>query len=504
MDVPSGKRIHYSMMNNYGTQAVRMNQKRVVLGASSNAHVGYNSAGYTSTGYAYGPLNASTKKDVAKDIEVYVSSDVLSYSHHNYSQKLQSIKNTPLFTAAALDAISTQSLAASNHQNQLNSASIAETNLGTSTTTTSNYTETTTADTTPNTTSNTTSNIASAVDTNNTARTRHLANLANLAKLSNEDIKIPTATTTSPKVKNEIAFGFGVGAQSLISKLEAAQESVSEELAQSEASARAHADVTVRIPFAPQEIASATVNVEAETNFGISQSQSLVFEAQPNHTGIGGQANNQSEEVVSSAQVGSSSPDFEVALAAYPTPSSIGVASTNNNQKIATNLTETSTTVVSGLEITLNPNAAVRRETPAEQQAFLWPLSTRGRLTSGYGHRVLAITNNHFHRGIDIAVKTGTPILAVKDGVVEKAGWDGSYGYAVYLRHNDGSETRYAHMSRIIVEKGDWVNQGQWLGLVGSTGLSTGPHLHFELHLSGNAVDPSKHLVFSGERLATR
>lgn len=95
---------------------------------------------------------------------------------------------------------------------------------------------------------------------------------------------------------------------------------------------------------------------------------------------------------------------------------------------------------------------------------------------------------------MDIAVATGTPILATKDGVVSRAGWIGSYGYAVYLEHPDGSQTRYAHMSRVLVRRGQRVRQGERIGLVGSTGLSTGPHLHFEIRYAGRAVNPALYL----------
>ena len=454
LDVPSSKRVHYSMMNNYGLEAVRMNQKTVHVGNLAAMFGSHSASGYTSSGYAYGPLNGS------KSVDVYVSSDV-----HTYTSQLRSIKNVPVISAASLDANS--------GPDRLQSVSTLATARP--------QTET----------------IA------NTTSARHIANIE---KLSNQTLIPKTASTTI--AQQPIAFGFGVEASSLVGQLEAAKETVEEEIAQSETSAKAHKNIALRIPFAPLELA----NVKPESKFGIEQKQSLVFEAQLNKIGTGGlaQADSHSQNNLPSTNndVTSKQPDFEVALAAYPTATATPVnavqRTASSKQKIATTLTETSTTVVSGLEITLNPNAAVRRETPAEQQAFLWPLPTRGRLTSGYGNRVLAITNNDFHQGIDIAVKTGTPILAVKDGVIEKAGWEGSYGYAVYVRHNDGTESRYAHMSRIIVEKGEWVNQGQWLGLVGSTGLSTGPHLHFELHLGGKVVDPSKHLIFSGERLATR
>ena len=117
--------------------------------------------------------------------------------------------------------------------------------------------------------------------------------------------------------------------------------------------------------------------------------------------------------------------------------------------------------------------------------AFTWP--AKGVLTSGYGARW-----GRMHRGIDIANSTGTPIISSAEGVVEKAGWNsGGYGKLVEVRHPDGSLTRYAHNSKILVQVGQPVIQGATIALMGTTGHSTGPHTHFEIHPSGKgAVNP--------------
>lgn len=108
--------------------------------------------------------------------------------------------------------------------------------------------------------------------------------------------------------------------------------------------------------------------------------------------------------------------------------------------------------------------------------AHIWP--TSGTLTSGYGWRW-----GRMHRGIDIAAPTGTPVMASATGTVEFAGWNnGGYGNLVEIRHPDGSLTRYAHNNRLLVRAGQQVAQGQLIAEVGSTGYSTGPHLHFEIH----------------------
>ncbi len=121
---------------------------------------------------------------------------------------------------------------------------------------------------------------------------------------------------------------------------------------------------------------------------------------------------------------------------------------------------------------------------------FIRPL-TGGRITSNFGYRTAptagASTN---HKGVDIATPTGTPIVASCGGTVTKARWESGYGYVVYISHEGGVETRYAHLSRILVSAGDKVKQGERIALSGNTGVSTGPHLHFEMRVYGTPVDP--------------
>jgi murein DD-endopeptidase MepM/ murein hydrolase activator NlpD len=96
------------------------------------------------------------------------------------------------------------------------------------------------------------------------------------------------------------------------------------------------------------------------------------------------------------------------------------------------------------------------------------------------------------HKGIDIAAPVGTPVVAAAPGVVVYARWNsGGYGNLVDIQHPDGSLTRYAHNNRLLVREGEAVEQGQQISEMGSTGRSTGPHLHFELHPSGKgAINP--------------
>ena len=124
-----------------------------------------------------------------------------------------------------------------------------------------------------------------------------------------------------------------------------------------------------------------------------------------------------------------------------------------------------------------------------EENRYIWPL--HGRLTSYYGPRNLGMGTSNFHRGIDIAAPSGTPVGAARSGTVTYAGWSNQgYGNLVKVRHAGGAETWYAHFSSIAVSVGEHVSQGEIVGRVGSTGLSTGPHLHFELHEAGRALDP--------------
>lgn len=139
----------------------------------------------------------------------------------------------------------------------------------------------------------------------------------------------------------------------------------------------------------------------------------------------------------------------------------------------------------------VQPTAALERLAAVREleNRYIWPL--HGRLTSYFGRRNLGMGTSAFHRGLDIAAPTGTTIVAARSGTVTFAGWSTQgYGNLVKIRHPGGDETWYAHASRLLVRVGDTVTQGQPIALVGSTGISTGPHLHLEIHVGGRAVDP--------------
>jgi len=124
------------------------------------------------------------------------------------------------------------------------------------------------------------------------------------------------------------------------------------------------------------------------------------------------------------------------------------------------------------------------------------------RMSSGFGmrrHPVLGY--NKMHKGVDFAARTGTPIYAAGDGVIEKAGWHGGYGKYVRIRHNSSLKTAYAHMSKLKVKSGTRVKQGDVIGTVGTTGRSTGPHLHYEVLKNGKQVNPRSVNLPTGEEL---
>ncbi|EZP72841.1 Membrane protein [Sphingomonas paucimobilis] len=112
-------------------------------------------------------------------------------------------------------------------------------------------------------------------------------------------------------------------------------------------------------------------------------------------------------------------------------------------------------------------------------------------LTSNFGVRSDPFNGGaRMHKGVDIPGPVGTPIYATADGIVSRAGWASGYGNLVQISHGGGMETRYGHMSKLIVSANSYVRRGQLIGLMGSTGRSTGSHLHYEVRVDGQAVNP--------------
>lgn len=126
--------------------------------------------------------------------------------------------------------------------------------------------------------------------------------------------------------------------------------------------------------------------------------------------------------------------------------------------------------------------------------SYIKPLSG-GRASSGFGPRKAPTKGaSTYHKGQDWATPVGTPIYASCGGTVKKAGWGSGYGYVVYIDHPDGRQTRYAHLSKVLVKVGQSVKQGEKIALSGNTGITSGPHLHFEMLINGSQVNPLKYL----------
>ncbi|MGM8215764.1 M23 family metallopeptidase [Bacillaceae bacterium W0354] len=127
---------------------------------------------------------------------------------------------------------------------------------------------------------------------------------------------------------------------------------------------------------------------------------------------------------------------------------------------------------------------------------IFWPAETE-RITSEFGERVDPFTNRKaFHNGIDLAGPWGTEVYATGEGTVELSGIDGGYGRSIVIDHGNSYKTRYGHLSRLLVEEGDIVKQGDLIGLMGTTGRSTGVHLHYEVLHNGEVIDPFPYMTF--------
>ena len=124
-----------------------------------------------------------------------------------------------------------------------------------------------------------------------------------------------------------------------------------------------------------------------------------------------------------------------------------------------------------------------------EKYPFYHPVQTTNRFTSGYGPRW-----GRMHNGTDFAAPHGTPIRSTADGTVTYVGWQSAYGRLIKIKHDFGIETRYAHLSKFRVKKGQRVSRGQHIGDMGNTGRSTGTHLHYEIRIGGKAINPMKYI----------
>lgn len=138
-----------------------------------------------------------------------------------------------------------------------------------------------------------------------------------------------------------------------------------------------------------------------------------------------------------------------------------------------------------------------------EEMPTLWPVqSGDGRVTNKFGPTIHPFTGAwYLHKGLDITYGFGKPILAAADGKVVEVGYDAlGFGNYMIIRHKYGFQTKYAHMDNVVAKEGAMVSQGQVVGMMGSTGLSTGPHLHFEIRIGSQVVDPERFLNVRGSK----
>lgn len=163
--------------------------------------------------------------------------------------------------------------------------------------------------------------------------------------------------------------------------------------------------------------------------------------------------------------------------------------------QIKTSYRELSTQLLSQRQLIDSSLTTVKKQVAfLNAKPSISPVNTR--VTASYGTRKNPFTNrgSEFHPGIDFAGEIGTPVKATGDGVVIFSGWQSGYGNVVILSHGYGLTTLYGHNSKLLVKKGDKVKKAQIISKIGSTGRSTGPHLHYEVRLNGNLVNPSKYL----------
>ena len=134
---------------------------------------------------------------------------------------------------------------------------------------------------------------------------------------------------------------------------------------------------------------------------------------------------------------------------------------------------------------------------PLDRGTFIWPLANFGRISSSFGYRTHPISRRRrWHSGVDLTACYGTSIRAARSGRVVDCSWNGGLGQTVILQHDGGFQTVYGHCSQIRVKKNQYVQKGQIIAAVGSTGQATGPHLHFEVRKSGRPVNPLRYLPY--------
>jgi len=203
------------------------------------------------------------------------------------------------------------------------------------------------------------------------------------------------------------------------------------------------------------------------------------------------------EDIVNQLNGISYLPDIDSASLVQAAPKAVSYAS-NPGQMLALKLDSLNGAAESELSSFQELADAVEKDMPIlKGYPTTWPV--KGRVTSSYGTRQnpMGGSEGEFHTGMDIAAPSGTDVKATGGGVVKLASYDGGYGNLVIIDHGMGLETYYGHNSQLLVKAGDKVARGQVISKSGSTGYSTGPHVHYEVRLNGKPVNPEKYVVLS-------
>ena len=155
--------------------------------------------------------------------------------------------------------------------------------------------------------------------------------------------------------------------------------------------------------------------------------------------------------------------------------------------------------IIEGVQLEKTIEEEVKSKLKSEDIEFItgiWPLNDYKNISSGYGYRIHPITNvKSFHKGIDIPAPQDTDVLATDDGIVSFSGYQNGYGNVVKIKHFDGKTTVYAHNNSNVVKEGDIVKQGDIISKVGTTGNSTGNHVHFEIIVNGKNINPIEGVI---------
>lgn len=241
-----------------------------------------------------------------------------------------------------------------------------------------------------------------------------------------------------------------------------------------------------------------------DTLWGIAQAHGITVAALTGANGITANATLQPGETLVPGQYASASTD--VGGAAPPTVSvtkgeSLWSIAHANGTTVAALMSAnglSSTELFPGQSLTIVlPNELGRAAPPAggpqpnSMKSMLWPI--QGRITSYFGYRLLRVAGSNFHTGLDIAGHIGEPIHAAVGGTVALAGWNGGYGLCIIIRNGD-TDYYYGHASVLLVQRGETVQAGALIARVGSTGDSTGPHVHFEIRVHNQPIDPLPYL----------